>query len=704
MNKKILLLLPALALILGGCTTKKDNSSSQQPSSQTVAVESVEIDKTSATLDPGETLQLKAVAKPSTLADKSVKWSSNAAAVATVSSSGLVTAVNEGTAKIKAAANADETKFAECTITVNKRQIIVASKTADTEKTFKLGCYQENLEARYYFKGTVDSNTRGETSSSWADGVDVQLEESAGQYKVKILNDDPSKIKYFEMTDDHHFRVADTATILWDWNNEARTVSRTIDGTTYFPGTYNQYDTVSGCDIAQLAGDFPFQFLYKVEPCDPTEVNIVEASAEVRVGGNVQLHAEFEPAGAAEAQAVWSVLPGNDKVHVDQNGLVTADDDAVVGSNATIKATWGELEGATCVVTVIKAYNYNTEFDVTDMATYDVPATEGAATEIYLVGHISAITSTTYGNGTLVTPDGTEVTIYGMYNYNGKFRYDKMSTKPVVDDVVVLYGKTFMYNGAPEIKNGKLMQLEQTVCGPVAPTALALDPAAAFELEQGKSATVAAKLTPADAEATVSWTVTPAGAGVTYNEATGKVEATETATKQTYTLTASVADPALQASVQVTVVEPSGPAYESVGALSFNKNANVVITNELSDGSDPKITYAENGVTIVVRKGASSSDVNVWKSDYASCRWYVGHNVVISSSTAFKRVVLSCDSGNARFKDDATGVIANVSGGASVSYDGNDIILELSTPATSLTINPDKQIRPNNVELFRIAD
>lgn len=353
MNKKILLLLPALALVLGGCNPKKNSSASGSDSgtsSQTVAVESVELNKTSATLDPGETLQLTAVAKPSTLPDKSVKWSSNNPAVATVSSGGLVTAVADGTAKIKAAANADETKFAECTIAVNKKQVIVASETADTEKTFKLGCWQDNLGSYYYFKGSVDSNTRGETTTAWADGVDVKLEQVGGQYKVKILGSN----KYFEMTDDHHFQVAETPTILWDWNNTAKTVTRTISSTTYFPGTYNQFDTISGCDISMLAGDFVFQFLYKIDAVDPTSVDILEASADVNKGATVQLHATCSPIGASESTVVWSIAEDNahGKVSVSESGLVTAAADAVVGETVTVKATWGTLPGDTCVVTV----------------------------------------------------------------------------------------------------------------------------------------------------------------------------------------------------------------------------------------------------------------------------------------------------------------------------------------------------------------
>ena len=442
MNKKIFMLLPALALMLGACTLKKSSSESGSESgggdsgssSETIAVEGVTISKQSATLDPGEVLQLTAVATPSTLPDKSVVWSSDTAAVATVSSSGKVTAVAEGTAKIKAAAKADSSKFAECVVTVNKEQVIVAATSADTEKTFKLGCWQANLGSYYYFKGSVDSSTRGETTTAWADGVDVKLEEDSGHYKVKILGSN----KYFEMTDDHHFQVADTATILWDWNDTAKTVSRTISTTTYFPGTYNQYDTISGCDISMLASDFVFQFLYKIDAVDPTSIDITEAAVDVNQGDSVQLHATLGPVGAV-GTIEWSVT-GNEKVHVSDAGLVTVDADAVVDSTATITATCGTLHDE-CVVTVKAAPSAITSME-------EIYASGQVDDEIDVKGvYVGA-----YGNKTnewyIANGD------YGLYLYQVD-----MPAGLTVGDSVRVQGKLGLYKGLVQVvKDGAVVE------------------------------------------------------------------------------------------------------------------------------------------------------------------------------------------------------------------------------------------------------
>ncbi len=81
------------------------------------SVTSVTLNKTSASLKKGETLTLTATVAPSDAANKSVTWSSGNTSVATVSTSGVVTAVGEGTAVITVK-TADGGKTASCTVAV----------------------------------------------------------------------------------------------------------------------------------------------------------------------------------------------------------------------------------------------------------------------------------------------------------------------------------------------------------------------------------------------------------------------------------------------------------------------------------------------------------------------------------------------------------------------------------------------------------
>ena len=82
-----------------------------------IPVTSVTLNKTSASLKKGETLTLTATVAPSDAANKSVTWSSGNTSVATVTTSGVVTAVGEGTAVITVT-TADGGKTATCTVAV----------------------------------------------------------------------------------------------------------------------------------------------------------------------------------------------------------------------------------------------------------------------------------------------------------------------------------------------------------------------------------------------------------------------------------------------------------------------------------------------------------------------------------------------------------------------------------------------------------
>lgn len=77
----------------------------------------VRINKTSASLKKGETLTLSATVSPSDASNKSVVWSSSNTSVATVNSSGKVTAVGNGTATITVKTTAGS-KTATCKVTV----------------------------------------------------------------------------------------------------------------------------------------------------------------------------------------------------------------------------------------------------------------------------------------------------------------------------------------------------------------------------------------------------------------------------------------------------------------------------------------------------------------------------------------------------------------------------------------------------------
>ena len=103
----------------------------------TVSVESVTLNRTSVTLEEGQTTTLTATVNPSDATDKSVTWSSSDATVASVDQSGKVTAHKAGSAEITAKAGG---KSAKCTVTVSKKIVSVTSITLNkTSLTLEIG-------------------------------------------------------------------------------------------------------------------------------------------------------------------------------------------------------------------------------------------------------------------------------------------------------------------------------------------------------------------------------------------------------------------------------------------------------------------------------------------------------------------------------------------------------------------------------------
>ena len=83
-----------------------------------IPVSSVSLNKNAATLREGKTVQLTATIEPSNATYKTVSWESDDTDVATVSETGLVTAVAAGSATITCKSTDDATKYATCAITI----------------------------------------------------------------------------------------------------------------------------------------------------------------------------------------------------------------------------------------------------------------------------------------------------------------------------------------------------------------------------------------------------------------------------------------------------------------------------------------------------------------------------------------------------------------------------------------------------------
>ncbi|MGM9873875.1 MAG: Ig-like domain-containing protein [Bacilli bacterium] len=367
MKKNLLVLIPALALLLGGCnkTPATSDSSETETSSEAVSVESVSINSTSVTLDIGQTYQLNAAVSPLTVSDLTIDWSSSDNDVATVNDSGRVTAVGAGTATVKAASHLDPTKYAECTVTVNAETVQLLMETPEIGKAFKLGTYQENLGTWIYADGTIDTGgPRLNTTENWSESIDVYFENSTTEgeyYLYHMVGDTKTYIGIVE--NDYHVNNLDNP-YSWKWDDTYHTVYFTdASKGDMFLMSYNEFTTLSTSARSFANTSFVGRFYYRMDAVPATAVAVEPASVELYPTTSQQLTLKVTPVNGVYESVTWT--SNNDKVTVSTTGLVTVAADADLNSTATITASV-TVKGvdtpltATATVTVKEKLNYGT--------------------------------------------------------------------------------------------------------------------------------------------------------------------------------------------------------------------------------------------------------------------------------------------------------------------------------------------------------
>lgn len=256
-----------------------------------VPLTAVALSETSIEITEGETQQLKPVFTPENASNQNVTWKSSSTAVATVSSTGLVTAVQEGTATITVTTE-EGGKTATCQVTVKKKVIPVTSVSLD-KSTLTL-----TEEETYQLTATIDPADATNQNVSWtSDDTAVATVSSEGLVTAV---------------------QAGTATITVTTEDGGKTAT---------------------CRVTVKMKEIPV-----------TDVFLDYAEATLTEGDTLQLMATVSPSDATNQNVSWE-SSDTFVATVSDSGLITA----VSEGTATITVTTedGGLT-ASCLVTVIK--------------------------------------------------------------------------------------------------------------------------------------------------------------------------------------------------------------------------------------------------------------------------------------------------------------------------------------------------------------
>ena len=146
----------------------------------TDVITDMQISAESASLLKGSTLALTASVLPWTVVDRSVTWTSDNEAVATVDENGVVTAVSAGNAVITATSNLDDSFSVSCEISVTALEITINGTLQDAEGNPMF--YSWNME----------------TDDTWTGGTAIDTSMVSATYNS--VNKTKSSINFIDFT------------------------------------------------------------------------------------------------------------------------------------------------------------------------------------------------------------------------------------------------------------------------------------------------------------------------------------------------------------------------------------------------------------------------------------------------------------------------------------------------------------------------
>lgn len=354
---------------------------------------SITLNSTSVSLVVDETKQLTATVLPED-ASQSVTWSVYSGSdVASVSSSGLVTAKTAGTAIIRATSSVKSSVYRDCTVTVTEAPLnpgswsgnilTIGDNATNSTNNLPYSNYWKYSTVQMLYtpteigkSGTINSIAfKVANSASFATSeVKVYLGHKSSKFSgisdyvsssnlTLVYSGSPTlgqAIGWETLTfNQGSFRYNGTDNLIVVVTKKATSYNTSMK---YYCYTGSGYTLYRGSDSTTDYGDVTNTSSYSTstnrpairmvfEVVSPTSISLNTTNVNLAVGGTKQLTATVKPNDASQS-VTWSVEEGSDIVSVNSSGLVTANAVGTAKIRATSSVNSSVYKDCTVTVTV----------------------------------------------------------------------------------------------------------------------------------------------------------------------------------------------------------------------------------------------------------------------------------------------------------------------------------------------------------------
>ncbi len=356
-SKKLFILSLFAAMLLSSCNLNETNNSSLSSEAESsfvsttssnpnstpsiIYVTTINLNASTKNMNVGESFNLTYDVLPSNATNKSVTFESSVSSVASVTSSGKVTALKSGTTTITVKAQDGSNISATCNIIVSAPvtatwSLIKNTNDLQSGDEIVLGCSEYDVTA-----GDISSGTSFLASTASTFASDNQ--------SIKTLNKSTMSFTlgksgaYWTLTGSNGKLLGATAAKKVGWNTGTTTWTISIDssgaasitnsnqgyGTLYYNNSSPRFTTYTS-----TSQDLPQIYRGKeAEPIFPTDIEVI-GSSSLAIGETEQLSVNFTPIDTNQKSVTWS--SSNTAVaSISSSGLVTA----LSAGSTTITAT-----------------------------------------------------------------------------------------------------------------------------------------------------------------------------------------------------------------------------------------------------------------------------------------------------------------------------------------------------------------------------